>query len=113
MLTPAQASLLRLLSIGDEAPIRSAADLDRAHATLDPRTTALVRLALLIARDGPLPAYQREVQAALDAGASVDEIVSLLLVLAQRAGSSAVVTAAPKVAMALGYDVEAGLESLV
>jgi hypothetical protein len=36
-----------------------------------------------------------------------------LLVLAQPAGTAAVISAAPKVAMALGYDVEAGLEDVV
>jgi alkylhydroperoxidase/carboxymuconolactone decarboxylase family protein YurZ len=48
----------------------------------------------------------------LDTGVTVDEILSLLLVLAQPAGSTAVITAAPKLAMALGYDVDAGLEEL-
>jgi 4-carboxymuconolactone decarboxylase len=111
MLSPSQASLLRLFSIGDEACLRSALACDcDPDIALDQRTAALVRLASLIARDSALPTYQREVQAALDAGASVDEVITLLVVLAQPAGSSAVITAAPKLAMALGYDVEAGLE---
>lgn len=113
MLTPSQSSLLRLISIGDEDSIRQSLGATDAAATgLDGRTAALVRLASLISRDSALPAYQRSVQAALDAGASVDEILSLLIVLAQPAGSTAVITAAPKLSMALGYDVEAGLEDL-
>lgn len=112
MLTPSQASLLRLISIGDEDSIRQALGGTSVAAGLDGRTAALVRLASLISRDSALPAYQRAVQAALDAGATVDEMLSLLIVLAQPAGSTAVITAAPKLSMALGYDVDAGLEEL-
>ena len=113
MLTPSQASLLRLISIGDEDSLRQAlGGTSPAEVRLDARTAALVRLASLISRDSALPAYQRTVQAALDAGATVDEILSLLIVLAQPAGSTAVITAAPKLSMALGYDVEAGLEEI-
>ncbi len=113
MLSPSQASLLRSFSIGDEPSIRSALDRAEAqHTALDGRTAALVRLASLITQDSALPTYQRAAQAALDAGASVDEILSLLIVLARPAGSAAVITAAPKLAMALGYDVDAGLEEL-
>ncbi len=113
MLTPSQASLLRLISIGDEASIRHAlADTSVVGFGLEERTAQLVRLAALIARDSALPAYQRTVNAALDAGATVDEIVALLVVLFEPVGSTAVITAAPKLAMALGYDVEAGLEEI-
>ena len=80
------------------------------EGVLDQRTTSLVLLTSIIVRDPALPAYQRAVQAALDAGVSVAEILSLLAILAQPVGSTAVITAAPKLAMALGYDVDAGLE---
>lgn len=113
MLSPQQASLLRLLSIGDEASIRSAlTGVDDAVIAIDRRTASLVRLAALVVRDPALPAYQRAVQEALDAGTSVDEILSVLLALAQPAGSAALISAAPKLAMALGYDVDAALEGL-
>jgi alkylhydroperoxidase/carboxymuconolactone decarboxylase family protein YurZ len=113
VLTPSQASLLRLFSIGDEASMRSALDAaDETALALDERTAALVRLASLIVRESAQPAYQRAVQTALDVGASVDEILALLFVLAQPAGTTAVITAAPKLAMALGYDVDVGLEEL-
>lgn len=111
MLSPAQAALLRTISLGDEAPVRSAvAGTGEVQVTIDGRTAALVRLTASIVRDSALPTYQRAVHEALDAGASVDEILSLLLVLAEPAGSSVVVAAAPKMAMALGYDVAAGFE---
>ena len=111
MLTSSQASLLRLFSIGDEASIRAAlVDADPPRAALDDRSAALVRLATLVVSDPAVATYQREVRSALDAGVSIDEIVSLLLVLLRPTGTSAVITAAPKLAMALGYDVDEGLE---
>ena len=64
----------------------------------------------MIISDPALPAYQREVRDALDAGASPELITAVLLAVARVAGSAVVMTAAPKVAMALGYDVDAGLE---
>ena len=110
MLSPSQASLLRDLSLGDEGSLSVVAE--STMGALDGRTVAIVRLTALIVRDAALPGYQRAVQAALDAGVTVDEILSLLNVVAQPAGSTAVVAAAPKLAMALGYDVDAGLEEL-
>ena len=113
LLSQAQTELLRSMSIGDDATIRSAlAEPTDLGLAIDRRTAALVRMAAVIVLDASLPAYQREVQAALDAGATVDEILSLLLVLAGPIGSFAMIAAAPKIAMALGYDVEAGLERL-
>jgi 4-carboxymuconolactone decarboxylase len=47
---------------------------------------------------------------ALAAGASEDEITDVLLAIAPVAGLSRVVAAAPGVATALGYDIEAALE---
>lgn len=109
MLSTAQQTMLRDLSLGDEASLTRLAE---SEGSLDGRTVALVRLAALIVRDAALPGYQRAVQAALDSGVTVDQIISLLLVLAKPAGSTAMVAAAPKVAMALDYDVDASYEDL-
>jgi 4-carboxymuconolactone decarboxylase len=110
VLSQAQETLLRQLSIGDEALLAST--LVPPTSALCERTAALIRLAALILKDSSLASYQRSVNAALDSGASVDEMLALLPLLAQLAGSTAVVNAAPKLAMALGYDVEHGLEEL-
>jgi len=110
LLTRAQETLLRQLSVGDEASL--ADELPGTARVLEVRTAALLRLSALIMRDSPLASYQRAVNAALDAGASVDEMLALLPLLAQLAGSTAVFNAAPKLAMALGYDIETGLEQL-
>ncbi len=49
---------------------------------------------------------------ALAAGATQDEVADVLLAIAPVAGLGRVVSAAPNVATALGYDVEAALEEL-
>jgi 4-carboxymuconolactone decarboxylase len=47
---------------------------------------------------------------ALAAGASKDEITDVLLAIAPVAGLGRIVSAAPDLATALGYDIEAALE---
>ncbi len=49
-------------------------------------------------------------EAARAAGATDDEIVGVLIAVAPTVGLPRVVSAAPCVALALGYDVEAALE---
>ena len=49
---------------------------------------------------------------ALAAGATQDEITDVLLAIAPVTGLGRVVSAAPDVATALGYDIEAALEQL-
>ena len=77
---------------------------------LDERTEALVQLAALIAIDGPMTSYQSVVEAALRAGARREDLPAVLLAVAGITGSARVVGAAPRIAMAAGYDVEAALE---
>ena len=50
--------------------------------------------------------------AALAAGASYDEIVATLEAVTPVTGTARVVQCAPKLALALGYDVEEALEEL-
>lgn len=111
MLSPSQAAVYRRLTIGDDGLLASLfADSDPDIDVIDRRTSCLVRLAAVIIADPALPAYQREVRDALDAGASPEQITAVLLAVARVAGSAAVMSAAPKLALALGYDVDAGLE---
>lgn len=111
MLTPSQAAMYRRMTIGDEALLTSlfAAE-ERTTDALGDRTSSLVRLAALIVADADDPAYQLEVRNAINAGASSEQITSVLLAVARVAGSSLVMSAAPKLALALGYDVQAGME---
>ena len=48
---------------------------------------------------------------ALTAGASIDEIVGTLIAVVPTVGLARAVSAAPELALALGYDVEAALEA--
>ena len=112
MLSPSQAAIYRRLTIGDDSLMTSLFSAPGGASTvLDDRTVALVRLAALIAVDAATPAYQGEVTAAISAGASPEQITDVLVVIARVAGSSLVMSAAPKLALALGYDVDDGLEN--
>ena len=75
---------------------------------LDPKTLALVRLAALIAAGGAVPSYGAQADAAVNAGATAAEIVDVLVGVIPIVGIPCVVAAAPKLAMALGYDVDEG-----
>jgi 4-carboxymuconolactone decarboxylase len=67
---------------------------------------SLFRLAALIAGDGTCASYQSVVASAVGAGASVEEIVDVLLAVAGTVGSARVVAAAPLLARAVGFDVD-------
>jgi 4-carboxymuconolactone decarboxylase len=77
---------------------------------LDPKTLALVRLAALVAVGGAVPSYEAQADAAVSAGASAAEIVDMLVGVVPIVGLPRVVAAAPKLAMALGYDTDDALE---
>lgn len=77
---------------------------------LAPRTLALVRLAALVAVGGAAPSFGAEVSVAVSAGASPAEIVEVLVGVVPVVGLPIVVAAAPRLAMALGYDIDAALE---
>ena len=51
-----------------------------------------------------------DIDAARAAGADVDEIVGTLIAVAPTVGLARVVSAAPELALSLGYDVDAALE---
>ena len=83
-----------------------------ATSNLDERTAALVRVAATVAVDAAPPSFQHAVALALAAGATREEIVASLEAVTPVTGAPRVVRCAPKVALALGYDVEAALERL-
>lgn len=73
---------------------------------LDPKAVALVRLAALVAVGGVAASYGAQADAAISAGASVGEIVEVLVAVVPVVGLPCVVTAAPTLALALGFDLE-------
>jgi 4-carboxymuconolactone decarboxylase len=79
---------------------------------LDERTAALTCLAALVAMHAGPTSYQRCVDRALTAGASVDDLIDTLKVVAPTVGLARVVSAVPSVALALGYDIDTALEAV-
>jgi 4-carboxymuconolactone decarboxylase len=77
---------------------------------LDARAHALVRIASLIAIDAAPPSYMSAIDAGLVTGLSVDEVVGTLIAVMPVVGVARVVSAAPNLALALGYDVAEALE---
>jgi 4-carboxymuconolactone decarboxylase len=104
---------LRKLALRDDRFIDSLLSENRASASvsgIDPLPHALLRLAALIAIDAAPPSYMSAVEAGLEAGASYDEIVGTLIAVMPIIGVARVVSAAPKLGLALGYDVAEALE---
>ena len=103
---------LRRLAVHDAAFLETIAVDGSPFATsvLDQRTAALVRLGATVAVDAALPSFQHAVTLALAAGATSDEIVASLEAVTPVTGAARVVQCTPKVALALGYDVDDALE---
>ena len=76
----------------------------------DPRLAATALLAAAVALGATPASYRRVVDAARAAGVSDDDLVGTLHVVAAAVGLTRVVAAAPSLALALGYDVDAALE---
>jgi 4-carboxymuconolactone decarboxylase len=76
---------------------------------LDQRTGALARLAALIGLDGNTASFIASVQEAQAADASGAEIVATLLAVLLSAGIVRGSSAAPKIALALGYEPDSAL----
>ena len=71
-----------------------------------------MKVAALIVAGGTEPAYQREVHEALALGATPAELTGVVVAVAPISGSAHIMDAAPKLALALGYDVETALEDV-
>jgi 4-carboxymuconolactone decarboxylase len=102
------------IAIADEKYVEEVLSNDRANltaSTLDAKAHALVRLGALIAIDAETPAYMWTLQAARRAGASDDELVGCLLAALPTVGVARIVSAAPKLGLAMGFDVASALEA--
>jgi 4-carboxymuconolactone decarboxylase len=106
---------LRRLAVRDDRYIESLlADERRSVALsgLDPATHALARVGALIAMDAAPPSYMNAVEAARDAGVTDEEIVGTLIAVLPLVGVARVVSAAPNLGLAIGYDVSDALERI-
>lgn len=75
---------------------------------MDAKTRALVRIAALIAASAAQSSIHREIDDAIAAGARASEIVGVLDAVMPLLGRACIVKAAPKVALALGVDLDLG-----
>ena len=103
---------LRRLAIFDERFVETGFRLDVAQTSaLDAKTVALLQVAVSVAIGSSAVCLQWSAARALAAGATKDEIADVLLAIAPVAGLGRSVSAAPDVATALEYDLEAALEA--
>ena len=104
--TDEQRDRLQHISDNDDASIANLVAIRVSEAIdasdLDARTFALVNLAALIATGGDDASYLLHVAAALDAGASVDEVTAVLTAVGPNVGVFKMVAAADPLATALG-----------
>jgi 4-carboxymuconolactone decarboxylase len=104
---------LRRLAMIDEGFVEDDAGMGLsqvAASVLDPKTVALLRVGASVAIGSSAVCLEWTASRALAAGASEDEIADVLLAVIPVAGLGRVVSAAPELASALGYDVWAALE---
>jgi 4-carboxymuconolactone decarboxylase len=106
--------VLHRLSIGDQNLLRSVlaptpefgSSAPAASQPLDRQLRALVRIAALLAVGAPTATLRWAVELALSTGAGADAIVGVLVATAGQAGAAQVVSSAPRLALALGFDLE-------
>ena len=104
---------MRKLAMIDEGFVENEAGLGLgqvAASALDPKTVALLRVGASVAIGSSAACLEWSAGRALAAGASEDEIADVLLAVVPVAGLGRVVSAAPDLASALGYDLWAELE---
>lgn len=102
--------LLRRLALNDEESVGLV--LTRGIGSnegiaLSPKVDLLVRLGALLALGASAASIRATVRRALNEGATETEIVGVLVSVAPAAGLARVVSSAPRLAMAIGYDIEA------
>ena len=102
--------LLRRLALNDEESVEMV--LVRGHdvageQALNPKVDLLVRLGALVAIGAETASLRAAVRRAIDAGATEAEIVGVLIAVAPAVGLARVVSTAPRLAVAIGYDMDA------
>lgn len=107
--------LLRGLAAGDEDVLRSVlavappgtrSQRPSSGRRLPAVTSALVHLTALLAAGASTTSLRWAVELASRSGADDEEIVEVLVITAAVVGAARVVAAAPRLALAIGYDIE-------
>jgi 4-carboxymuconolactone decarboxylase len=103
--------LLRRLALNDERALAmvltGGPGRDRA-TTLDSKQEPLVRLAALLAVGAATPSLREIVEQASAVGITTNEIVGVLVAVGPTIGLASLVASAPRLAIALGCDLENG-----
>lgn len=104
---------LTKFALNDDEMIARLSESDEANLAasgLDPRTHALVRVASLLAVDAAPATYASVVRMAERADVPPEEVVGVLVAVTPSIGIARAVSAAPQLALALGFDVDDVLE---
>lgn len=100
--------LLRLLALNDEESVGLVLTAETARLPgMSLKVDTLVRLAALLALGAATPSLRATVERAIQAGATEAEIADVLVAVAPAVGLARVVSTAPRLAVALGYDIDA------
>ena len=102
--------LLRRLALNDEESVGmvlASGSEAAGSAALRPKVDLLVQLGALLALGAATSSLRATVDRAIQAGATEAEIVGVLIAVAPAVGLARVVSTAPRLAMAIGYDLEA------
>lgn len=97
---------LRRLAMNDRLLLGEELGVFPEHTQLDGRMLAVARIASLVAVHGSGPSFAQQTDDALDAGLTTDQIVDVLFAISSVVGIARVVSAAPMVALALGFDLD-------
>ena len=106
--------LLRRLVLHDERCLESILAIRLSSteiAGLDDKSHALARLGALVALGGSHLSYHWGAVAALNAGATADDVVGTLVAVAPVTGLARVISAIPGIALAIGYDIDQAFET--
>ena len=102
--------LLRRLALNDEESVGmvlASGSETAGAAVLRPKVDVLVQLGALLALGASTSSLRATVDRAVEAGATEAEIVGVLIAVAPTVGLARVVSTAPRLAVAIGYDLEA------
>jgi hypothetical protein len=82
----------------------------RRPGVLDAKTCGLVSIGAATSMGAPVATYVQLINQATSAGATGAQCIGAVLAVAPAAGEARIVAAAPRIAAALGYDIERALE---
>jgi 4-carboxymuconolactone decarboxylase len=108
----ATSEALASLALGDPELLGEGLELRaelQRRSGLDPRSFALVKIAALMALDAPPASYLWQVSNALEAGATPQDLIGVLLAVTPQIGGPRAVAAAPELMVALGLSLPDGV----